>query len=134
MELRVKKRGSNVVHAAHRTEGALVSECGAGEQYNGRNRQRPWILSPSEEVTCKRCMKALGTGAAPPEQAKRPESDSKRVSETDPTVVSLLAAGYDDATHNLARMADIVRGWLADDVDPFGIDGMMGIIASKHAR
>lgn len=68
------------------------------------------------------------------EQAKRPESDSKRVSAPDPTVVSLIAAGFDDATHNLARMADIVRGWLADDVDPFGVAGMLDIIASKHVR
>jgi hypothetical protein len=50
----------------------------------------------------------------------------------DPTTLELIAAGYDAAKYNLAAIATVVRGWLAEGINPFTFDGLLEFIAVRH--
>ena len=123
-------------HAVYQLNGEWVAVC--NKRISATHKARdidPDTMKGRRVVgTAKVCSRCKVKNARPHEQEKRPESRAKGLVAPDPTVISLLAAGYDDATHHLARMADVVRGWLAEEVDPFEVGGMLDIIASKHAR
>lgn len=52
--------------------------------------------------------------------------------EYDATAVELIKLGYSSSYYNLSAIAEVIRGWLEMDVEPFSVSGMVEDIAGKH--